>query len=162
MANVIDLSWVAPELLSDITSVIRDEVISYCQQVLFKHVYSTVYARSPGMYERTYDVLSAVTVTDIVVTGSQASFEVKIDAGMLSHISPTPGAPWKSPWGSHAGFKNQQFTEGLIEILDEGGGSSWHSHPAANFYKLTFNQFDSELLSVLASGIAARGWDVSY
>lgn len=162
MANEIDLSWVAVELQADIISVVRDQIISHCEEVLYGYVNETVYARSSGMYERSGDVLNAVTVDNIKISGTKASFDVRIDPSKLSHVSPAKGAPFKSPWGKHAGFSNQAFTDGLIEILDQGGGSKWYEHPAANFYQLTFDELDNELVSVLASGIAAKGWDVSF
>lgn len=163
MSNVIDLSWVADELRGDIQSVIYGEVITICEEALRKHVMNSVYnGNSPTMYERTFDVLNAVEVGDINVGGSSASFKVWVNPGKLGHVSPAPGAPYESPWGKHAGFRNQSFTDGLIEILDKGGGSEWYSHSGGNFYQKTYDQLNQEVISVLASGLAARGWDVSY
>lgn len=123
---------------------------------------ATVYAGGSSMYERTMGVLNAVEVGNINVGGTSATFEIRINPSKMGRRPAEDGAPWTGKWGAHMSFSNRDFGKGLIEILDGGGGSSWHTHPAHNFYQKTYDEADDRLAQVLAAGLAAAGWDVSF
>lgn len=170
MTNVIDLSTLnlAEDLVGDITSIIYGQVITESEKILREHVMNTVYSgKSPAQYTRTNGVLNAVEISEISVSGTKATFKIWINPNLMSTISAVPNAPFPTPdggpsWGSHEGFSGQDFREGLIETLDEGGGSPYYSHPAHNFYQKTHDEADVELIKILGNGLSAAGWDVSF
>lgn len=160
----IDLSIIADKYNeSDVISVIQGEVRKVCFEALEKALMNTVYGWSPNLYQRTGALIEAIDIVDLKISGTSASFRLTINPGKISPlISPSPGAPFGfATWGSHVGFSGQTFTDGLIAILDQGGGSRWYSHPAHGFFDKTKADLDGRLPNILASALRARGWDIS-
>lgn len=160
----IDLSIIADRYdESDVISVIQGEVRKVCFDALEKALSQTVYGWSPNAYYRTGALINAIDIVDLKISGTSASFRLTVNPSKISPlISPAQGAPFGyATWGSHVGFGNQEFTEGLVEILDQGGGSRWYTHQAHGFFDKTKSTLDSQLPNILASALRARGWDIS-
>lgn len=157
-----DISQIASRLRSDIQGAIQSEVLKVCEETLRKEVMRGVYsAYTPTTYHRTYDVLNAVTIKNIHIGHSEASFDIVIDSGRLGTIYPEEGAPRFGAWGSHVGFSHQIFADGLIEILDQGGGSSWFSHSGGHFFDKTEKDLEQRIPNLLVSALRSRGWNAT-
>ena len=159
MSNTFDLSGLAEELRADIQSVIYSEVIEVCRESLDRAVRMTVYAGGNGgfMYERTREFLNAVEVMDINVGSSKATFLITINSARMNLYPAT-----NTEWGKHEGLSGQDFREGLIQVLDEGGGSILYSHPAHGFFDKSLKDLDSRLHRVIGGSLSGRGWKVTY
>lgn len=157
--NTMDISAIAPKLRGDIQSAIRREVLDICKKALRKNVMNTLYSgKSPTYYDRTYDVLNAVDIKDVSIGRSVATFTITIDASKMRLINPASNAPF-GRWGKHVGFSGQDFREGLIEILDEGGGSRYYMHEANHFFDKTENDLDDDIPTTLVKALRSNGWD---
>lgn len=159
MANTFDLSALAEELRADVQAVIQHEVIEVCRLALERAVRETVYAGGNGgfMYQRTREFLYAVDVMDINIGGSQATFLVTVNPDKMNLYPAT-----QTEWGIHQGLSGQDFRAGLVQVLDQGGGSLLYSHQGHGFFDKAYSDIDSRILSIIGGALAAKGWEVSY
>lgn len=160
MSNTMDISEIAPRLRRDIQGAIQSEVFKVCEQTLRKEIMRGVYqSYTPTTYNRTYSFLNAVAIKNVHIGSSEATFDVVIDSSKFDYINPAPGAPRFGAWGSHVGFSHQHFSEGLIDALENGKGSSWFTHPAGHFFENTEKNLEQRIPFLLVSALRARGWD---
>lgn len=160
MSNTMDISEIAPRLRGDIQGAIQSEVFKVCEKTLRDEIMRGVYnAYTPTTYNRTYTFLNAVAIKNVHVGSSEATFDVVIDSSKFAYIDPQPGAPRFGLWGAHVGFSHQKFSEGLIDILDNGGGSQWFSHSGGHFFDSTERILSNKIPMLLVSALRAKGWD---
>ena len=107
--NSVDLNGLASKLRADVKSSIEKKVFKICEEALRKSVMMTVYSGKPVMYDRTYELLRAVSIDNVNVGHSQATFEIIIDPNKMGLYPST-----KDSWGKHQGLSGQDFREGLI------------------------------------------------
>ena len=124
--NSVDLNGLASKLRADVKSSIEKKVFKICEEALRKSVMMTVYSGKPVMYDRTYELLRAVSIDNVNVGHSQATFEIIIDPNKMGLYPST-----KDSWGKHQGLSGQDFREGLIATLDQGSSSPMYSHPCS-------------------------------
>ena len=153
----ISLSDVKAELRGDIVAIVYDEITKLCEQTLREVINSTVYASiDTEYYTNTMQLSNVVKVEDIRQSGDSISFLVTLKGNMLS-----PRQTGEDEWNQHMGVKGQSFNnDTLIEILDEGGGSSLYQHGGYGFFDKAESKLDDLLILRLASAMRGRGWDV--
>ena len=158
--NTMDISGLASKLRNDVKSSIQNEVFKVCEKALRDSIMQTLYSgQSPTYYSRTYDIANSVAVKDVVINNSSAEFRITVDASKMSMINPEPNAPY-GRWGTHVGFSGQDFREGLIEILDEGGGNRYYMHSANHFFDKAATGLDTDIVNTLVRALSSKGWDV--
>lgn len=158
--NSIDISQVASKLRADIIAVIRGEVYKACEEALRNNVMKTVYSgKSPVKYERSYGFLNAVDILNLRIGNNKASFDLTINPAKMGLTPAQVGAPRFGQWGQHMGFMNQDFREGLVEVLDQGGGSRYYMHKASHFFDKTEAELNKTLVSIMVGALRSRGWD---
>ena len=155
--NSVDLNGLASKLRADVKSSIEKKVFKVCEDALRKSVMETVYSGKPVMYHRTYELLRAVSIDNVNVGHSQATFEIIIDPNKMGLYPST-----KDSWGKHQGLSGQDFREGLIEVLDQGGGSKLYMHQAHRFFDKAENGLESKIVKAMATDLKANGWDVTF
>jgi len=117
----------------------------------------TVYSGKPVMYDRTYELLRAVSIDNVNVGHSQATFEIIIDPNKMGLYPST-----KDSWGKHQGLSGQDFREGLIVALDKGSSSPIYSHPAHGFFDKASDGLEIKIVKAMATDLKANGWDVTF
>lgn len=154
--NVISIDALHSTLANDIESAVNSEVKAYCEQVLRKEIMSSVYSGGGSQYyNRTYQFLNAVKVTDITRSGGSVSFRIVIDSSRL-HIASSLG----KGFNVHMGMQGQNMTGGLAEVLNDGIGSKIvPNRKAARFFESATKELDSGLAGKLASALKGRGWE---
>ena len=155
--NSVDLNGLASKLRADVKSSIEKKVFKICEEALRKSVIMTVYSGKPVMYDRTYELLRAVSIDNVNVGHSQATFEIIIDPNKMGLYPST-----KDSWGKHQGLSGQDFREGLIGVLDQGSSSPMYSHPAHGFFDKAESGLESKIVKAMATDLKANGWDVTF
>ena len=155
--NSVDLSGLASKLRADVKSSIEKKVFKICEEALRKSVMMTVYSGKPVMYDRTYELLRAVSIDNVNVGHSQATFEIIIDPNKMGLYPST-----KDSWGKHQGLSGQDFREGLIVALDQGSSSPMYSHPAHGFFDKAYDGLEIKIVKAMATDLKANGWDVTF
>ena len=155
--NSVDLNGLASKLRADVKSSIEKKVFKICEEALRKSVMMTVYSGKPVMYDRTYELLRAVSIDNVNVGHSQATFEIIIDPNKMGLYPST-----KDSWGKHQGLSGQDFREGLIVALDQGSSSPMYSHPAHGFFDKAEIGLESKIVKAMATDLKANGWDVTF
>lgn len=162
MSNTMDISGLASKLRSDVISVIRSQVLKVCEEALRRNVMATIYAgKTPTMYHRTNDFLNAVDIMNLSISGNNASFDITINPSKMGIIPAEKGAPKNGRWGSHSGFSGQDFREGLIGVLDEGGGSEYYVHSGGHFFEKTNRDLEREIVPTMVSALRSMGWNAT-
>ena len=155
--NSVDLNGLASKLRADVKSSIEKKVFKICEEALRKSVMMTVYSGKPVMYDRTYELLRAVSIDNVNVGHSQATFEIIIDPNKMGLYPST-----KDSWGKHQGLSGQDFREGLIVALDQGSSSPMYSHPAYGFFDKASDGLEIKIVKAMATDLKANGWDVTF
>ena len=155
--NSVDLNGLASKLRADVKSSIEKKVFKICEEALMKSVMMTVYSGKPVMYDRTYELLRAVSIDNVNVGHSQATFEIIIDPNKMGLYPST-----KDSWGKHQGLSGQDFREGLIVALDQGSSSPMYSHPAHGFFDKASDGLEIKIVKAMATDLKANGWDVTF
>ena len=155
--NSVDLNGLASKLRADVKSSIEKKVFRICEEALRKSVMMTVYSGKPVMYDRTYELLRAVSIDNVNVGHSQATFEIIIDPNKMGLYPST-----KDSWGKHQGLSGQDFREGLIATLDQGSSSTIYSHPAHGFFDKASDGLEIKIVKAMATDLKANGWDVTF
>ena len=155
--NSVDLNGLASKLRADVKSSIEKKVFKICEEALRKSVMMTVYSGKPVMYDRTYELLRAVSIDNVNVGHSQATFEIIIDPNKMGLYPST-----KDSWGKHQGLSGQDFREGLIATLDQGSSSPMYSHPAHGFFDKAYDGLEIKIVKAMATDLKANGWDVTF
>ena len=155
--NSVDLSGLASKLRADVKASIENRVFKICEDALRKSVMATVYSGKPVMYHRTYELLNAVSIDNISIGHSSATFEIIIDPNKMSVYPPT-----KTDWGIHSSIGGSDFREGLIGVLDQGSSSPMYSHPAHGFFDKAEIGLESKIVKAMATDLKANGWDVTF
>lgn len=157
--NSVSIEDFASRLVDDIYEEIVGEVFYIATEALKEAIASTVYSGGGKMYQNTYQLLSAVEVSDLEMSSGTAEFEVRIDSGRLNHV------PYRPHWPAYGsmGTTGWNDDDGIIHTLDQGSdGSPFYNHPAHNFFKQAEANMDGQLVSAMARGLASRGYEVTF
>lgn len=154
----ISLSSLKEELRSDVYQAVHMEIAELCREIMTKTLNRTVYSRMIGSsYDYTFQLLDAVYISPIKVSGDAVQFTVEIKGDMLTKNVTADGE-----WNQHTGFGDYDISgDGLIEVLDQGSGSgSLFNHKGHQFYDEGESEINQRMVRELASALRSRGWDV--
>lgn len=150
-------------LISDIHSAVEGEVKSYCEEVLRKHIMKSVYGGGGSQYyNRTYQFVNAVEVSNVSRSGGSVSFQITINSAKMGIASTLTNG-----FNVHMGFPSQgssgmgsDVRGGLAEILNDGITSKIVPvRKAARFFESTADELNGSLAGKLAGALRARGWE---
>lgn len=160
--NVMSVGELHAQLAGDIASAVEGEVKAYCEQVLRKHIMRSVYSGGGSQYyNRTYQFLNAVEVTDVHKSGSSVSFKITINSSKMG-IASSLGKGFNVHMGfpSRGGGMGANMTGGLAEVLNDGITSRIvPRRKAARFFESATSELDGSLAGKLAGALRARGWE---
>lgn len=122
-----------------IANAMQDDVARHVEGLVQKYLLSTVYANPQEEYERTYEVLRALTIDKVVVNGDEISIRIYIDADKI-----TPRSN-EGMWGSHQSMDGTPFNEELPFVLEYGNKkfNPYYNTPAFGFMQLTEDELKS-------------------
>jgi hypothetical protein len=136
-------------------------IIKVVDSFLHKNVYDKYTPSEDSMYsyDRTYELLNSITVSEPKMGHKQATFEVYMDTDKIE-----PNETVGDTWNQHADIKYTEDTSEYIPMWVEYGtqGSLWDRDPALYMYDswVELSGGDNSLARHLAKALEAEGWNV--
>jgi len=120
----------------------QDDVARYVADIVQKYLLSTVYANPHDEYERTYEVLRALTIDKAIKKGNEISVRIFIDPDKIIPRSN------EGMWGSHQSFDGSPYNEELPFLLEYGNKkfNPYYNTPAFGFMQLTEDELNKTKL----------------
>jgi len=139
MPSFTNLTQLEAYLLKSIKEGMQDDVARYVKDTIQKYLLSTVYANDQKEYERTFEVLRALTVGKAVTNGNEISVSIYIDADKIIPRSND------GMWGSHQSFDGTPYNEELPFLLEYGNQkfNPYYNTPAFEYMKLSKEELES-------------------
>lgn len=133
-----------------------DKCADVAMDVLTQNIIDTVYDWQPSRYERTYQLLQAVSRTQVNKVYGRYVVEIFFDYTKMQPIL-NAGA-----WGSHTDFygnwiTNEQSASDIVNFLEYGTNNKYFSHPSHGFIKKTIEWLDVELNNIFKDHIIKIG-----
>jgi len=109
-------SWdgVINEIKQYVKNALQDDVARMVYSTIQEYLLSTVYAKTPEIYQRTFEVLRALTVGVAKIEGNSVSVEIYIDSSKIIPYKTEDG------WNSHMSFNGSAYNEELPYALEFG------------------------------------------
>ena len=120
----------------------QDDVARYVADIIQKYLLSTVYDNPHDEYERTYEVLRALTIDKAIKKGNEISVRIFIDPDKIIPRSN------EGMWGSHQSFDGSPYNEELPFLLEYGNKkfNPYYNTPAFGFMQLTEDELNKTKL----------------
>lgn len=140
MPDFKDLKSLEAYIQKNIANAMQDDVARHVRNTINKYLLSTVYANNQTTYERTYEVLKALTVGNIVTNGNEIYVNIYIDA---DKIIPRDGR--EGMWGIHQSFDGSPYNEELPFLLEYGNKkhNPYYNTPSFEYMKLSKEELEA-------------------
>lgn len=161
MASYQSISEIQLKLKSSIVQSINTELRKHCTKVVQEYLYETVYKtyvpKGEHSYDRTMELLNAVTVGEITVGTKYVTFEVYIDSEKIQpSITSDP-----SDWNQHASVYPTDVSEYIPMWVEEGTTGSLWDRDGAHYMEQAYLQLNQgDLARALAESLKSMGWNV--
>jgi hypothetical protein len=152
------------QLKGDIVQSIENEVAKMCEKVvndsINKNVYQAYTPQGDHAYNRTFELLNAVTVGNIVVGIKYVTFEIYMDS---EKINPRiRNGDDSSQWNAHASVEQMDVSEYIPLWIEEGtSGSLWDREGAYYMESAYMDLSGGALAESLYVAMRRRGWEVT-
>jgi len=139
MPDFKDIKSMYTYMKQQIAKGMQDDVARHVRDTIQKYLLSTVYANDQVMYERTYEVLRALTIGNVITNGNEISVKIYIDA---DKIIPRNGA--EGMWGIHQSFDGSPYNVELPFLLEYGNQkfNPYYNTPAFEYMKLSKEELE--------------------
>lgn len=157
------VSSLQQHLKSSLLKSVEDRLIKICidvvQQSIQRNVYDVYTPKGDYAYDRTFDLLSAVTVANIVMGTKYLTFEVHMDT---EKINPQIRSSTDSNvWNAHASVEEMDVSEYIPLWIEEGtNGSLWDRDGAHYMESAYVDLSGGRLAQELVVALRRQGWDV--
>ena len=145
------------EIKQQVAKALQDDVARIVYATIHEYLLSTVYAQTPSMYQRTFEVLRALTVGVAHIEGNSVSVEIYIDSDKIVPYTRDEG------WNAHQSFDGSPFNKELPYALEFGtGGNTPHQTPAFEFIRKSKTEIEDKNLHLkrLQGYLKIKGLDV--
>ena len=132
-----DLNSLFSHIKKNVASAMQDDVARSVRDTIQKYLLSTVYANEHSMYERSFEVLRALTIGKVTTIGDEISVKIYIDA---DKIIPRDGK--EGMWGIHQSFDGNPYNQELPFLLEYGNQkyNPYYNTPAFEYMQLTIEE----------------------
>lgn len=115
----------------------QDDVARHVRDTVQKYLLSTVYANPHNLYERTAEVLRALTIDKVETNGDEVSVRIYIDADKIIPRSGPDGM-----WGIHQSFDGSSYNEQLPFLLEYGNKkpNPYYNTPSFEYMQLSIDE----------------------
>ena len=123
----------------EVANGLQDDVARHVRDTVQKYLLSTVYANEHSMYERTYEVLRALTVGKAIISGNYITVSIYIDA---EKIIPRDGK--EGMWGIHQSFDGSAYNHELPFLLEYGNvkPNYYYATPTFKYMQLSKEELE--------------------
>lgn len=150
-------------IVDSIVSAIENKIIEICIEVARKNIQEKVYdayiPQGENAYDRTFDLLSAVTVANINVGVKYVTFEIFMDSEKINpHVRNSYDG---NQWNAHASVEGIDVSEYIPLWIEEGTEGSLWDRDGAHYMEAThYDLSGGKLARELADALRLQGWDV--
>lgn len=158
-----DLSSLQGHLKDGMVKEVYGRITDICVKIARKNIQEKVYdayiPQGEFAYDRTYQLLNAVTVGNIQIGLKYLTFDIFMDSEKI-----LPQETGQNQWNKHADIEyNQDVSEYIPMWVEEGTtGSLWDRDGAHYMEATTFELGGGILARELAKGLRSQGWDVKF
>jgi hypothetical protein len=156
--NISDLKKVFQYIEKQTLNAMQDDVARMVYDIVQEYLLSTVYANDQSMYERTYQVLRALSIGKAQKQGNTISVEIYIDSDKIEPILVDGG------WNKHASMDASPFNEYLPYVLEYGANSPYYDTPAFEYMKQSREEILQQQLHIkkLIGYLKTKGIQCEY
>lgn len=148
------------KLKDDLMNSVRKRIGEICMNVVRDSIMERVYwdytPDGINSYDRTYELLDCVTVTEPVVGTKYMNFEIFMDTSKIN-----PYITDDSSWNQHASVENIDVSEMIPLWIEEGTEGSLHDREGAHYMEQSALSLDSTLYKAFAQALRREGWKVT-
>lgn len=155
------VSSLQAQLKESIRNAIHSRLYSICMEVVQKQIYERVYrAYTPSDgeygYERTFELLNSVDISDVTMGTKHARFEVYMNT---DKINPYGGKSWNQHMSTDG--HNMDASDYIPLWVEEGTNNSlWDRNGAHYMQQSHFELGGGKLSRELERALRSEGWDV--
>jgi len=122
-----------------VAKAMQDDVARHVRDTVQKYLLSTVYANEQSMYERSFEVLRALTIGKVTIVGDEISVKIYIDA---DKIIPRDGK--EGMWGIHQSFDGSPYNQELPFLLEYGNQkyNPYYNTPSFEYMQLSREELE--------------------
>lgn len=155
-----DVSSLQGHLKTSIVNGIQGRVTDVCIKLARKNIQEKVYdayiPSGENSYDRTYELLDAVTISNIQVGYKYVTFEIIMDSGKLNS-----NVKGDNQWNQHASVYPMDVTEYIPLWIEEGTTGSLWDREGAHYMEATYFELSGGLMArELGDALRAQGWNV--
>jgi hypothetical protein len=135
-------------------------VIRTIQRYIKERVYDTYIPQGEFAYNRTYELLDAVSIGNFKMGSKYATFEIYMDSDKLGANITDDGY-----WNQHANVWGGDETENIPLWIEEGTSGSLWDREGAHYMEQSWVELSGgrqSLAQILASELKREGWDVKF
>ena len=159
--NTIDLSYIAKELLSDIKSVIQNELLIEVEKAFReaaeKAIYSGGNVGGSSWYINSFAMMDALEIKDIRVTNRKAEFTINLNPEKMQMID-----YGRDMLSTYMGTKGQDAREIVLHSLNTGSsGSPIYNHKGTGYFDKGYESVEETAIRTLISSLSSRGWTIT-
>lgn len=148
---------------SSLRESIENQVAKVCIEVVRNYIQKNVYdayipdSSNPYSYDRTMDLLNAVSVGEIKVGIKFVTFEVYMNPEMIQ-----ANITGDNEWNQHASVEGIDVSEYIPLWIEEGtSGSLWDREGAHFMSDAHFELSGGSLAQELANALRKQGWNIT-
>lgn len=125
-----------------------EDVGREARELLQEYVLNTVYANNQSTYDRTYQFLRAITISNPSKVGDYWQISLYIDP---DKITPIEMNVKEGVWNKHMSMDSSPFNEGLPFVLEYGAeGSPYYNSPAYGYMGMTVDEIKRSQMHIKA------------
>lgn len=132
-------------------------VINTIRDNILKRVYFAYTPQGDFAYERTYELLDAISITGFTAGTKHITLEISMDASKISSYV-TAGYSWNQ----HADIWGNDVSEYIPLWIEEGTEGSLWDRSGSYYMANSYNELtrESRVTKVLAEALRREGWNV--
>lgn len=136
------------------------QVLDRCSDLaiekLTQNVLDSVYDWRPNQYDRSYQLLEAITKTGVIKFGNTYTCEIYFDAYKMKSVINMP-----SEWNSHADMKNEWAGGELIYWLEYGTKDNpYYNHDEHRFIRDTIKDLKKNYIKIFKAYAKQNGMNL--
>lgn len=148
------------QLKQDLMDSVRNRIAQICMNVvrdsLMDRVYFNYVPQGETAYDRTYELLDSVTVSEPVIGSKYMYFEIYMDTSKIN-----PYVTEDDEWNQHASVDPMDVSEMIPLWIEEGTDGGLWDREGAHYMEHSAMRLDGTLHQAFARELRNQGWKVT-
>ena len=137
------------KILQECIQEITKQAAEYLKDFVNREWYQS---NSPAMYQRTYEFLNSIVSSQVKKKSNGFEAKVYFDTSLI-----TPNFLGGDLWNQHMSFDGSPFTNGLVEVIENGNPSPYYNPDGIHMFSETAKWLENELPKIAKSVFAKYG-----